>query len=143
MRRELFTWLLLSVPLPYAYPHSYAIPQPLTKPDSYTYAHAHPNPHPNAHPATDSNPDTDAYTNTYATRQDSVYSIGDTGGGNVVRHRLRKLIKHIYIFSTHIHVFRMSQRYNLHWRDGVYLWRRALCRELFAWLLLRVSVFAA
>jgi len=32
----------------------------------------------------------------------------------------------------------MSQRYNLHWRDRVYLWRRALRWELFAWLLLRL-----
>jgi len=113
-----------------------------TYPATDTYAHPHPNP--NAHPDSDPNPytnaypDSDAYTNTYATRQDSVYSTGDTGGGNVVRHRIHKLIKHIYLFSTITHVFRMSWWYNLHWRDGVHSVWRALRRELFIRLLLRL-----
>jgi hypothetical protein len=33
---------------------------------------------------------------------------------------------------------RVSQRHDMYWRDGVHLWRRDVCRELFTRLLLRL-----
>jgi hypothetical protein len=110
----------------YSYTHSY--PYPYT--DSDTYTHAHPNPNTHSYSYT--------YTDTYATRQVSVYSVGDTGGGNVVCYCIHKLIKLIYIFLAVTHVFGVSQRHHMYWRDGVHLWRWALCRVLSIWLLLRL-----
>ncbi len=100
-------------------PSNLANTYPYPNPNSYTDTHAytHPDTHATTNTYSHSHAYSDAYADTYATRHVSVYSVGDTGGGNVVCYCIRKLIILIYIFLAVAHVFGVSQRHHMYWRD--------------------------